>query len=141
MKPIIPWKLCEKEYVKVISPDDEKIRSIIKMNDVRLDIIKKIELNQDTAPIIAAEYYEVIKELLVSLLNKNGFKSDNHECLISFFRHRYPKYEYESGVIHQLKYVRNRAVYDGVFVDKNYIEANAMEFHHIINILKDLQKT
>ena len=38
---------------------------------------------------LVSEYYEVIKELLIALLLKQGLKSYNHECLISFFKKEY----------------------------------------------------
>lgn len=81
------------------------------MCDVRLRVIKQIELDTETASIIATDYYEVVKELLTALLLQKGLKSKNHECLISFFKHYYPTYEI--NVIHQLKNVRNRISYDG----------------------------
>jgi len=134
------WDLCLKEHVKKVEPDLEKIESIKKICNVRLKIVREIEINKETASIVATDYYEVIKELLVALLLKNGLKSDNHECLISFFKNKYPKYEYESKVIHQLKNVRNRVSYDGVFVKKDYIDANKLEFDHIIELLNKLLK-
>jgi len=72
------------------------------------------------------------------LLLKNGLKSDNHECLISFFKQNFPEYEYEANIIHQLKDIRNRVSYDGIFVKKDYVDINKLEFQHIINLLKKL---
>ena len=111
------------------------------MCDIRLKIVKQIKINQETASVIAYDYYEIIKELLTSLLLKNGLKSDNHECLISFFKQNFPKYGYEANIIHQLKDVRNRVSYDGIFVKKEYVETNKLEFQHIIDLLKKLLET
>ena len=116
MKEIMNFEVCEREHLKSVSPDAEKIASIRKMCAARQRLIKKAEIDNETAPIIAADYYEIIKELLVALLLKSGLKSDNHECLISFFKENHPVYGYEAGAIHQLKDARNRATYDGVFV-------------------------
>ena len=132
------WNLCLKEHIKKIEVDKEKIKSIRKMSNIRLRVIRNIELDDETASIIATDYYEIIKELLIALLIKNGLKSDNHECLISFFKNKFPQYEYEVGIIHSLKNVRNRVSYDGVFVKKEYIDSNKMEFEHIITILHEL---
>jgi len=138
MKEIMHWNICLDEHIKKVQPDLEKIKSIIKMCNVRLKAMKQIKLDEETASVIATDYYEVIKELLVALLLKSGLKSKNHECLISFFKHKYPKYEYEAKTMHQLKYTRNRISYDGVFVKIEYIENNKLEFEHIIEILKKL---
>ncbi|MBU0667375.1 MAG: hypothetical protein KKC26_08485 [Nanoarchaeota archaeon] len=108
------------------------------MCNVRLKVLKDIKLDEETASIIATDYYEVIKELLTALLLKNGLKSNNHECLISFFKKEFSNYEYETNIMHQLKDVRNRVSYDGVFVKKEYINSNRLEFEHIIKLLKEL---
>jgi len=138
MKEIMNWGVCLDEYIKKVSVDSEKIESIKKMCNVRLRILKGVKLDNETASIVATDYYEVIKELLVALLLKNGLKSGNHECLISFFRHKFPQYEYEAKVMHQLKNVRNRVSYDGIFVKKDYVETNKLEFEHIIQLLEGL---
>lgn len=132
------WSVCKEEYIKKVSADSEKIESIKKMCNVRLRILKDVKLDAETASIVATDYYEVVKELLVALLLKNGLKSDNHECLISFFRHKFPENEYEAKVMHQLKNVRNRVSYDGIFVKKEYVETNKLEFEHIIELLEEL---
>ena len=138
MKEIMNWQQCLKDHIKKVKTDSEKINSIIKMCDIRLKIIEQIKIDQETSSVIASDYYEIIKELLTALLLKNGLKSDNHECLISFFKQNFPEYEYETKIIHQLKDVRNRVSYDGVFVKKEYIETNKLEFQHIIGLLKKL---
>ncbi len=137
MKEIMNWEVCKQDHIKKIDIDKEKISSIIKMSDIRIKVLKQISLDEETASIIATDYYEVIKELLTALLVKNGLKSTNHECLISFFKHNFD-YPYETEIIHQLKNVRNRASYDGIFVRKEYIETNIIEFQHIIKLLKEL---
>jgi uncharacterized protein (UPF0332 family) len=138
MKEIMPWETCRSEHIKTVQPDRERINSIIKMCRVRLRVTEEVKLDDQTASIIATDYYEIIKELLTALLLKHGLKSDNHECLIAFFKNRYPQYEYETSAIHQLKDVRNRVSYEGIFVQKSYIEMNRLEFRHIIELLEKL---
>ena len=138
MKKIMDWNQCLEDHIKKVKPDNEKINSIIKMCGIRLKVLKQIKIDQETASVIASDYYEVIKELLTALLLKNGLKSDNHECLISFFKQNFPEYEYEANIIHQLKNIRNRVSYDGIFVKKEYIETNKLEFEHIIELIKGL---
>lgn len=138
MKELMGWSVCQKDHIKKVEPDKEKITSIQKMCEVRLKVIENIKLDEETASIIATDYYEVIKELLTALLLKHGLKSNNHECLISFFKNQHPEHEYETLIIHQLKDVRNRVSYDGIFVEKSYIEMNVLEFKHIIELLNGL---
>ncbi|MCK4588807.1 MAG: hypothetical protein KAT77_00055 [Nanoarchaeota archaeon] len=132
------WELCQKEHLRKIEPDKEKIKSILKMCSVRLRLAQKQEIDDETASIITENYYEIIKELLTALLLKNTLKSDNHECLISFFKKNYSRYEYEIGLIHELKGIRNKISYEGVFVEKEYLIKNKLEFEHIINLITKL---
>ena len=138
MKEIMNWKICLKDHIKKVEPDKDKIKSIQKMSSIRLRVTKSIKLDEETASIIATDYYEIIKELLIALLLKNGLKSSNHECLLSFFKHTFPQYRYEASIVHQLKDVRNRVSYDGIFVKKDYISNNQLEFEHIIELLNGL---
>jgi len=138
MKEPMSWSTCLAGHISKVTPDEEKIKSMIKMCNVRLKTISQITVDDETASIVACDYYEIIKELLVGLLLKSGLKSDNHECLIAFFRHKFPEYEYESNLIYGLKDVRNRASYDGIFVKKDYIDKNHLEFNHIIKLLNKL---
>jgi len=71
-------------------------------------------------------------------LLKHGLKSNNHECSISFFKKKFPQNEYEAATIHNLKNVRNRVSYNGVFVKKEYVLENKLEFEHIIKLLNGL---
>jgi len=138
MKEIMDFELCKKTHLKSVEPDKAKIASIRLMCKARQKLLAKAELDSETAPVIASDYYEIIKELLVALLLKNGLKSDNHECLISYFKKNYSQYEYEAKAMHQLKEVRNRASYDGVFVKKEYVLSNSLEFKGIIDLLNKL---
>ena len=137
-KELMDWDICKKEHIEKVAVDKDKINSILKMGSVRLEFLKKQEFDKETASIITEGYYEVIKELLTALLLKYGLKSNNHECLISFFKNKFPKYEYEVNILHELKNIRNRIEYDGFFVDKSYLEKNKLEFEHIIGLLKEL---
>ncbi|MFH0870169.1 MAG: hypothetical protein V1866_03875 [archaeon] len=124
--------------MKKTDNDPFKITSILRMADARLRTIGQIARDEHSASIIVESYYEIIKELLVALLLKHGLKSSNHECLISFFKEKFPNYEYEANIIYDLKDVRNGITYEGIFVKESYLSFNELEFKHIIDILKKL---
>lgn len=129
------WKECEKRHIRKVKVDEEKIKSLLKVCSVRLKFLEKQDVDRETASIISEGYYEIIKELLTALLLKKGLKSDNHECLVSFFKENFPDREYETHMIYELKNIRNRIAYDGLFVEKVYLEKNKVEFKHIIEFL------
>ncbi|MFC1690755.1 hypothetical protein ACFL0W_01115 [Nanoarchaeota archaeon] len=132
------YKVCKKHHLKPAQEDPDKIISLIKVANARLKAINQIKKDNETTSIIVEGYYETIKELLTALLLKHSLKSDNHECLISFFKTNYPKYEYEALTIHNLKDIRNRINYDGLFVKPEYLETNELEFKHIIDLIKEI---
>jgi uncharacterized protein (UPF0332 family) len=138
MREPMSWQNCVKEFIKMVEADKEKVNSIIKMSSVRLRLLKQQVADEETASPITADYYEIIKELLVALALLHGFKSDNHECLIAFFKEYYPQYEYEVTIIYKLKNNRNKISYNGFFVKKQYLDENRKEFERIINLLNNL---
>jgi uncharacterized protein (UPF0332 family) len=139
-KRIRDWEICKKEHINKVQVDKEKINSILKMSDILLKVTKQIKKDEETSSIVTGNYYEIIKELLTALLLKNGMKSDDHECKISFFKKYYQGYDYEANLIHELKNIRNRIYYDGIFVKKSYLDKNELEFNYIIELLIKLIK-
>jgi len=71
---------------------------------------------------------------------KYGLKSKNHECLISFFKYEFSKYEYESIIIYNLKNKRNEFHYEAKFICYDYLIQNEKDFIKIIKLLKKLIK-
>ena len=129
------WEECNNGHIRKVDYDEDKVKSMLKLCRVRLKVVEKIELDEETASIIAEGLYEIIKELLTALLLMQGLKSDNHECLIAFFRKNYPAMEYEAQVIYELKSVRNAIDYEGLFVKPSYIGGSKLEIIHIIQFL------
>lgn len=133
-KELMGWEECS-GHLRQVFIDVEKAKSILKLCQVRVKVLSNVKLDDETASIIAEDYYEIIKELLTALLLLSGRKSDNHECLIAFFKKNYPQKEYETAAIYELKRIRNAIDYEGLFVEKSYVERNKLEFKHIIDFL------
>jgi len=140
MTNIMDWKLCESKFVRIVEKDEEKIKSIIDTADNRLSFIKSNEVTAKNVSFIVEGYYEIVKELLVALLLKNGLKSSNHQCLISFFYKRYTDCEFEANLISQMSYLRNRLNYYGEKIDFDFYDKNKEEFNKIIILLKKMIK-
>ncbi|PIZ51740.1 hypothetical protein COY27_02610 [Candidatus Woesearchaeota archaeon CG_4_10_14_0_2_um_filter_33_13] len=132
---LMNWEQCKEEFIREVHVDYDKVRSILKMCAVRLRVLEQIQLDDETASIIAEDYYEIVKEYLTALMLTNGLKSSNHECLVSFFNQKYSDKDYEVKLLYELKKVRNRISYEGFFVDKSYVQRNKLEWQHIIELL------
>lgn len=135
-KESMSWDECLSKHLKTASPDTERAGEIYKMAMLRPVFWSEKRFSKEFTSLVVKGYYEIIKELLTALLFANGFKSANHECLISFFREKHPELVYEMGIIYQLRKVRNNINYRGFFVRRDYSLNNKMEFEHIISILK-----
>ncbi len=71
----------------------------------------------------------------MALLLKGGMKSKNHQCLITYFYKKYPNYEFETNLISQLNYLRNRLNYYGEQIDPAFYEKNKEEVIKLIKLL------
>lgn len=138
MTDIMDWDLCKAKFMRNIEVDEEQVSSIIETADKRLDFIKSNKATADNVSFIVENYYEIIKELLVALLLKNGLKSKNHQCLISYFNKEYPDYEFESNLISNMSYLRNRLNYYGEKIDFEFYDENKDEFDKLIKLIKGL---
>jgi len=133
---LIDWKICNRDFVRKVEVDNERIGSIVEMASQRLEIVKSLK----NVSFIVENYYEVIKELLVAYLLKNGLRSKNHQCLISYFYKENPDYEKEAYLISQMSFFRNRLGYYGEMVPQEFYEENKDEFERIIELILELVK-
>ena len=132
------WRECEEKFIRKVSVDEERIKAIINKADKRLKRARNTKINEDTVDLVVEDYYEVIKELLVAYLLKNGLRSKNHQCLISYFYKENPNYEKETLLISQMSFFRNRLDYYGEDIPMEFYQQNKDEFEKIIKLLKKL---
>lgn len=137
MRDIISWEVCEKNFVKKVEVDMERVKSIKKMALKRYQRLKKNPFNEDEISFLVEDYYEVIKELLVAYLLKNGMRSKNHQCLIAYLYKIHPKLDSEVDLIKQMSFFRNRLGYYGEKIPREFYENKKEEFDKIIEVLSD----
>ena len=111
-----------------IIPDKEKAKSILKMTDTTLKMIKEINIDKFSSN-ITKEYYEIIRELMTIILLLDGYKTygeGSHKKLIEYLELNYREFDKsEIYFIDDLRNIRNKIAYDGFFVEINYILNNA----------------
>jgi len=130
------WGECERNFVRSVERDEERIKSIIKKAMQRLERAKNTGISLDNVSFVVEDYYEVIKELLTSYLLKNGLRSKNHQCLISYFYKENPDCEKEAVLIQQMSFFRNRLSYYGEDIPMEFYEDNKDNFERIIKLLR-----
>ena len=132
------WGRCEREFIRKVDFDMERISSLQEKARLRLKRAKNTEVTEETVSFVVEDYYEVIKEFLVAYLLKNGLKSGNHQCLISYFYKKHPDYEHEALLIAQMSFFRNRLDYYGESIPLSFYKKNKEEFLKIITLLERL---
>ena len=132
----------EEGLIKV-TPDKEKAKSILKMVDTTIEMIKVIDITKFSSN-ITKEYYDVIRELISVVLLLDGYKTYGegaHKKLIEYLQTKNIGFsEYEILLIDDLRITRNKVAYDGFFVERDYIERKIRDIQKIITKLKEIIK-
>lgn len=132
----------EEDLIK-ITPDKEKAKSILKMVDTTIDMIKLLDVTKFSSN-ITKEYYDVIRELITVILLLDGYKTYGegaHKKLVEYLQSNYNEFnEYEISLIDDLRITRNKIAYDGFFVDKGYIKRKINDIKEVIDKLKEIIK-
>ena len=135
---LMNWSECERKFIRKVHVDKERISSITGKAMQRLKRARTTEISPENVSFIVEDYYEVIKELLVACLLKDGLRSKNHQCLISYFYRKHPALEREAYLISQMSYFRNRLDYYGEEIPPEFYKDNKRSFEKIISILLEL---
>tara|TARA_B100001971_G_C18205284_1_gene547177 strand:- start:592 stop:996 length:405 start_codon:yes stop_codon:yes gene_type:complete len=121
-----------------ITPDIERAKSIIKRAEERENFTKNIDSIRFTS-IKVENYYEVIKEFLVSLNLIKGLKTINenaHKELIELSSKNNIINEQESRLIDDLRIKRNKLLYEGKSIESIYLTNNEDKILSAIKRLK-----
>ena len=115
-----------------ISKNEVRVESLVEMAKERLH-----DINHSSKPYkIVEEYYEIIKELITSLMYCDGLKTLSHKMLIVYLAETHKEfYASEIIVIDNLRKLRNNIVYYGQKVEKDFLINHEKE---IMNIIKKL---
>lgn len=132
----------EEELIK-ITPNKEKSKSILKMVDTTLEMVKNIDINKFPSN-VTKEYYDIIRELLSVVLLLDGYKTYGegaHKKLIDYINLNYDEFnKSEISLIDDLRIIRNKIAYDGFFVEKDYVNRKIGGINKIIEKLKKIIK-
>ncbi len=124
-----------------IMPDKEKAKSIMKMAENTIELVKTIDSEKFPSH-VTKEYYDIIRELMSIILLLDGYKTQGegaHRKLIEYLHKNYRQFtEYDLHLIEELRIVRNRIAYDGFFVKPDYIYRKKRDAELIISKLKGL---
>jgi|APSaa5957512622_1039677.scaffolds.fasta_scaffold38739_2 hypothetical protein len=132
--------------IKKISPDKERAKSLFKMaveSEKSRKKIFSIFANDEDQTMLAQNYYEAIRQLILSLMLFDGFKTwgeNAHRETINYLK-KYKEFTtQEIAVLQDLRMRRNRGMYEGKFIRKPYLENNKEKLEMIIKKLKGISE-
>jgi hypothetical protein len=86
--------------------------------------------------LIISDYYEIIKELITSLLLLDGFKTLSHKDLLEYLKINYNEFnEFDILILNNLRMLRNRVAYEGYSMEVSYLDKNENNFKLLIDKL------
>ncbi len=101
----------DERLARKVEVDREEAKSLMNKAVLRLDYIKKQEINEDTSSFIFEDIYETLREASQSLMSLKGYKPYSHEALISFLKEFYQFPEHEISAFDRYRILRNKTVY------------------------------
>ncbi|MBW6461467.1 MAG: NUDIX domain-containing protein [DPANN group archaeon] len=125
-----------------ITPDKEKAKSLMNMATKRQEMMST--LNSSKYPsLIVERYYEIITELISSILMLDGYKikcDGAHKALIEYIGDTYNTKFQKSDIyfLDELRLIRNKINYNGFFVKTDYLTRNEKNINEIILKLEEL---
>ena len=130
------WKECvDKGIITETIPDEERSKQILMMGNLRLRFWDK-KIADEFIVLKIESYYDIIKELILAHIYKNGYNCTNHLCLIAYLKEKFIDFDYEIQKIDELRKVRNEINYRGLTINKDYLDRNEPEFKNIIKRLQ-----
>ena len=125
-----------------VTPDREKVRSILQLTKERATFVKTIDHNKFSTN-AAENYYEIIKELASALILLDGFKTvgeNAHKDLIDYLINYKDFKEADIVFMNDLRIKRNNSSYDGKKIDPSYLANNKRRILELIEKLKNAIK-
>jgi len=123
-----------------VSPDKEKVKSILQLTREREDFVLTID-HKKFSTNAAENYYEIIKELANALLLLDGFKTTGeyaHKDLIDYLINYNEFTESDILFMNDLRIKRNNSAYDGKKIEPSYLINNKSR---IVELIERLKKT
>jgi len=119
-----------------ISRDIERAKDLFQISKERLEIIKI--LPRDKPYKILEEYYEIVLELITSIMYIDGYKTLSHISAIGYISNYKLLSENQISMIETMRKLRHGVVYYGKKIKEEYLINNEEEIENIIKILNIL---
>ena len=115
------YEQCVKgNKIKPIEKIDDRSTEIVRLVKHKLEFWNRVmKIAEDYPTVLIEAHYELIKELLTALLNRDGFRSETHDCLFYFIEEKHKDLELDFDFLHELRVARNEIDYRGMQTPKD----------------------
>jgi len=119
----------------------------ISKNEIRAKTIRDLaverfeDIKEETKTYkIIEQYYEIIKELVTSIMYADGFKTLSHKLLFEYLERIYKEFfdKEELILVDQLRKLRNDIMYYGKKIDSIYLKNKEAQIKRVIHKLMKL---
>jgi len=129
------WKECvENKIIRRITPNQERTEELRRIAQLRLEFWQQ-NIDEKFSVLKIEAYYDIIKELILADMHKEGYTCMNHLCLLAYLEKKFEDFSFEIHKIDELRKARNEISYRGTTISKDYLLINELEFQHIIDTL------
>ncbi len=104
-----------KNYIKKTRIDDELIKSLIEMSNIKENAVNSAKVNEMNISAYVSMAYDSLREVLEALCISKGYKVTSHLCLGELLRTLVNNFDFDS--FDQFRYIRNGINYYGARVD------------------------
>jgi hypothetical protein len=113
---------------------DDRSIEIVNLVKHKLEFWKKaMSIAEDYPTVLIEAHYELIKELLTAVMNRDGFKCDTHDCLMYYIEEKHKDMELDFDFLHELRISRNEIDYRGTRVPKDAWKQLKLKINITIN--------
>lgn len=120
-----------------VSPDKNRSSSLKEIAKITLERLNNTDTEKYPSNTLL-DYYDVIHRLMEALAIKDGVKIKGegaHQELIEYTTKKLELNEQTRRFLQQIRDYRNRISYEGLMINKNYINLNKKRIQDIIKIL------
>lgn len=121
--------------VRKINPDMQRSKSLFSMAEVRIDLINKNPVEEDSASVIFTLMYDSLLEMAHAIAALKGYKILNHVCTVSFIE---DLGMHDTAVkFDNYRKIRNSVNYYGKRLKMDFVKLSLEEMKRVYSRLKE----
>jgi hypothetical protein len=125
----------KKKLVRKTTIDKQLIKSLIQTAESDLIFFKESKITENSARKIVSNYYDILREILEAIANKDGYKFYSHEAFTNYLKELKSEISI-ANKFDRFRIIRNNINYYGLEITVEEAEEYKKDLLEIINTLK-----